>query len=363
VNALLIGEPDLEGICRSTLGCAVARSEQIGAGRNSRVFRVDVDGALNLGPAAELGGQKLPSSIVVKFYRRDPGDNRDRLGTEFGSLQFLWENGVRAIPRPIVSAPHLQCGIYEFIPGEVASQAEITAHDVDRSVDFLQALDNLRGARGSESLPAASEACFTIAEILGSIDCRLERLTKTPAGDDQNVAFRQWLHETFAPVNLEVREWCLSTARRFGLEVDQPIAPNARTLTPSDFGFHNAIRRSDGSLTFVDFEYFGWDDPAKTIVDYLLHPGMRLGEDLRRRFASRVLDIYAHVPLLASRVRVVYPLFGLKWALILLNQFLPERARQASADDREELRITQLQKAQLVISRLAGEYRENPYLS
>src|SRR6266480_4587472 len=62
----------------------------------------------------------------------------------------------------------------------------------------------------------------------------------------------------------------------------------SRILSPSDFGFHNAIRRPDGTLAFVDFEYFGWDDPAKTIVDFLLHPGMSVADTLKRRFAAAV---------------------------------------------------------------------------
>ena len=95
--------PDLRGICRAALGRDVVSSAPIGAGRNSRVFRV------------ELAGARPPSplEVVVKFYRRDAGDARDRLGTEFGSLQFLWRNGVRAVPRPMAIDPDRQCAIYE----------------------------------------------------------------------------------------------------------------------------------------------------------------------------------------------------------------------------------------------------------
>jgi hypothetical protein len=375
VNSLLTVEPDLRTICRSTLGCAAVSSQRIGAGRNSRVFRVDLDGPVDLdspdGPNRLVGlNGQLPSSVVVKFYRRDAGDTRDRLGTEFGSLQFLWENGVRAIPRPIVCAPNLDCGIYEYIDGEVASSGVISSQDIDESVAFLHVLEKLRAVRGSEALPIASEACFSIADIFGSIDQRLERLMQTilaRSGPNHSVhgetaALREWIEETFSPLNLEVRQWCTSYALRHGIAFEEPLGREARTLSPSDFGFHNAIRRPDGSLTFVDFEYFGWDDPAKTIVDYLLHPGMTLGDGLRRHFAAQALGAFAGVPSLDSRVHVVYPLFGLKWALILLNQFLPERENQVSAELREELQKTQLRKAQHFIGCLAGDYRQNPYL-
>ena len=86
---------------------------------------------------------------------------------------------------------------------------------------------------------------------------------------------------------------------------------------------------------------------------------MALGGPLRVRFAGRILRAFAEVPRLAPRARIVYPLFGLKWALILLNEFLPERAGQATADHR----LAQLRKAQAFTGNLAGEYANNPYLS
>jgi hypothetical protein len=169
---------------------------------------------------------------------------------------------------------------------------------------------------------------------------------------------RRWLAETFDPLLAAVREWCLGAARRSDVAFAEPIAAAARTLSPSDFGFHNAIRRPGGELAFVDFEYFGWDDPAKTIADYLLHPGMALADELKRRFADQAKAVFADVPELAVRVRLVYPWFGLKWALILMNDFLPDRFSQSDADRR----LTQLAKAQAMAGRVAREYADNPFL-
>jgi hypothetical protein len=294
---------------------------------------------------------------VVKFYRRDPGDERDRLGTEFGSFQFLWQNGVRAIPYPIAVDRDRYCAIYEYIDGEPAA-AGLAPDDVDRSIDFLAALRRLRDAPGSDAVGPASEACFSIADIAASVDGRLARLQRAPAEGDEAARLHRWIARTLAPLVAEVRAWCTSAADRSGVVFNEPIGLEARTLSPSDFGFHNAIRRADATLAFVDFEYFGWDDPAKTIVDYLLHPGMHLGEALKRRFAAGAQAAFADVPMLPARARIVYPLFGLKWAAILLNDFLPERLAQAGA----ERRLAQLGKAQTFVTRLAAEYQDNPYL-
>jgi predicted Ser/Thr protein kinase len=350
VTTSSIAAPDLEAICRSALGRSVVAAQPIGAGRNSRVFRVDLDAAA------------APATVVVKCYRRDPGDPRDRLRTEFEGLQFLWQNGVRAVPRPIAVDGDRQCGIYEYIAGEVVTPQAIAPGDVDVSVEFLAGLRQLGHAPGAAALPPASEACFSLADIVAGIDRRLDRLRGVPAagsGAADVARAHQWLDRTFVPVLDEAGRWCRETAARSGIDFDQPIDPDSRTLSPSDFGFHNSIRRADGTLAFVDFEYFGWDDPAKTIVDYLLHPGMAMPAQLKRRFAERAHAAFAGVPLLAARAAIVYPLFGLKWALILLNDFLPDRLAASNGAGR----LTQLEKARGLADRVAGEYTRNPYLT
>ena len=46
---------------------------------------------------------------------------------------------------------------------------------------------------------------------------------------------------------------------------------NPLCISASDFGLHNAIMTERG-IVFFDFEFAGWDDPAKAIVDFLLQP-------------------------------------------------------------------------------------------
>ena len=73
---------------------------------------------------------------------------------------------------------------------------------------------------------------------------------------------------------------------------------------------------------FVDFEYFGWDDPAKTISDFLLHPAMQLNEQQSRIFLSNCISSFGETDKnLLNRVRICFPLFALKWTFIVLNEF------------------------------------------
>ena len=332
--------PDIDVICRERLGRPALAIDRIGAGRNSRVFRV-----------------ALPDeTVVVKFYRHDAGDTRDRLATEFGALRFLWDNGERAVPRAIADDRNRYCAIYEYIDGDAPDRAGVAAGDVDALVDFLARLQALRAKSMSATMGPASEASFSLAAVAGHVATRADRLRASAGSEPQ---LQRWFDEAFDPLMREVGEWYGPAAEQAQQAMNGDLDRARRTLSPSDFGFHNAIRRQDGSLAFVDFEYFGWDDPAKTVVDFLLHPGMTLSDTLKRRFADRFLGAFSFVPGIAARARIVYPMFGLKWCLILLNDFLPDRATTAS----DEVRAAQLQKATALVDRIGREYRANPLLA
>ena len=131
---------------------------------------------------------------------------------------------------------------------------------------------------------------------------------------------------------------------------------NRRTLSPSDFGFHNAIRRPDGTLAFVDFEYFGWDDPVKVTSDFVLHPGMQLTAEQGHRFVLGATDIFAADPSFAHRLDACLPLYALRWTMILLNEYLPDRwQRRVLAGFRGERSVVlrrQLDKADAMLDPL-----------
>ena len=170
------------------------------------------------------------------------------------------------------------------------------------------------------------------------------------------------------PLLQSAENWCLDKYAGIGrsAEVELPVAE--RTLSPSDFGFHNTLKRKSGQVVFVDFEYFGWDDPAKTMSDFLLHPAMNLTTNLKRRFSGEVYERFDNCGDLSARVSALYPLFGLKWCLIILNEFLSEHLlrRDFAGVDRQNQTTSQafqLVKAQVMLARVRDEYEQLPYNS
>jgi len=355
-----VAQRDLPEALARLLGRPLAGWERLGEGRNSRVYRVRGDNGhpylakRYVRPAPPWGGGHHGMEA------------RDRLAVEFSALQFLWRHGVRDIPRPIAMDGAARWALYEFVEGTPVSAGEVTAADINAAVDFLEALRNLAREPASRQCPIAAEACFSLQAILDQLQERMDRFPPDDGGEPHLRALHRFLREAFLPAWRTIRVWCLAQAERLGVSPARELRGEERTLSPSDFGFHNAIRRPDGRLVFVDFEHFGWDDPAKMIADVLLHPAMALSDALKRRFVTRCLERVDGRDALARRLEVVYPLWGLKWCLILLNEFVPQDLvrrtfAQRDARAREDLHAEQLAKAQRMLERITREHAHFPY--
>ncbi|HYM30220.1 MAG TPA: hypothetical protein VEU47_02900 [Candidatus Cybelea sp.] len=325
-------------------GDDVLRVVPVRGGGNNRLYRID--GASG-------------SAYALKTYLVDRHDCRDRLGAEYQGLSFVWSRGVRDVPRAVAADPEHARALYDWIDGAPVDRA--TVADIDSAVRFLAELKRLSRDPMAASLPLASEACLSGAEIVAQIETRVQRLTEAAKGKADLVRF---LSGVFEPTV----QLLVSAAREgfhaSGVPFARQVGFGEMTLSPSDFGFHNALRRPDGSLVFLDFEYFGWDDPVKLVADFLLHPGMRLDEKLCRRFFGGVTQVFGGDPLFELRVRLLYPLFGLRWVAILLNEFLPERWQRrvyAGAKERERAEARQLEKAKLLVRRLIAGQKGFPH--
>jgi len=86
------------------------------------------------------------------------------------------------------------------------------------------------------------------------------------------------------------------------------------------------VLRGDGKLCFVDLEYFGCDDAVKLMADFLWHPAMNLGISHKTFWLHGMFGIYGKNEKFnqRSRFQAAWPVYGLRWALILLNEFRPD---------------------------------------
>jgi len=333
------------------LGSPPVEMTRLPGGGNSRVYRL-------VGPEGRV--------LAGKVYLGLRADGFDRLAVEYQALAFLQDNGVEAVPRPVAFDSKAGLAVYEFCEGRRIVPAEIGPADLDQATAFLLGLKSLGRRPKADRLPPASEACFSGADIQANLTARLKRLRAVGGRDAAVELLFDFLDRNLAPAMDLILNWASARFSRQGLDWNARLDPARQTLSPSDFGFHNALRRKDGSITWLDFEYFGWDDPAKMTADFLLHPAMNLDREAGRRFTSAILDGFSEVEDLAFRLETVYPLFGLKWCLILLNEFVPadlERRDFAAGEglDADEIRRRQLDKAASLLNRILDEYESFPY--
>lgn len=293
-------------VARALVGGAVEVSRVAGGGRNSRVWRV------------ASGGR----TFALKQYPSRDDDPRDRLATEAGALRLMERCRIDAVPRVVALDSERGYALLSWIDGCDVDPVE--DRDIDAAVAFLSAIHGLRAMPWAAGQPQAAEACLSGAEIERQIEARLARLRGLSGEEELTDFICHSVTPAVAEASGKARARIAAADLDFGCELPQEW----RSLVPSDFGFHNSLRRSDGSLAFLDFEYFGWDDPVKLTADILLHPGRPLGQAQRRRLRQAALALYGGDPALAERLDAYLPLFGLRWVLILLNEFIPERWRR-----------------------------------
>lgn len=305
-------------------------------GRNSRIYRVDSNGA----------------TYALKQYPSKEFDPRDRLATEVGALRLMAQAELATVPRVIAVDSDRGYALLSWLEGAVPNQ--LTDGDIDAAVAFLGAVHALRTTPWAGQQPSAAEACLSGAEIARQLSARRERLQSIA---EENPELADFLDKTFDPAHRQRLDEARVRLAAERLDFAAELPQERRSLVPSDFGFHNALRHPDGSLAFVDFEYFGWDDPVKMTADILLHPGHQLSASHRRRFRQSAIAVYGTDADFATRLGALLPLFGLRWTLILLNEFLPERWQNrllaGTTESWDAAKTRQLTRARDFLSSLA----------
>ena len=108
-------------------------------------------------------------------------------------------------------------------------------------------------------------------------------------------------------------------------------------------------------MRFLDFEYAGWDDPAKMVCDFFCQPAVPVPLHFYDDVVGRVAAVSGGSSL-PQRIGLLLPVYQLKWCCILLNDFLPLGRRRRSfaggTAAQEEQKARQLQKARQALQNL-----------
>lgn len=309
---------------------------------NSGIFRVTL-------------ADRVPT--VLKIYPDDGQHNR--LHSEYTGLELLNKCGIKQIVQRVACSPSLNVGMYQWIDGKPIGNP--STGDIVQALSWVSKLHAVRTVSEWRSFPSASAAVFSGIQLEEQIECRFSKLNKESV---ESKELGEFLEGELRPIADKILKWGRTRwpkSRKFG----QQLSLEERTLSPSDFGFHNALRRNDGSIVFLDFEYFGWDDPVKLIVDFTLHPGMNLANKLKTTWVHGALEIFGSG--VRPRLEIMWPYLGICWCLILLNEFREDvwlrrtRASYRGPEKQNEIMLCQLEKSRNLLSWINLNYREFPF--
>lgn len=310
---------DLLATIVKKIGISPVSTDHVGvfpitAGGNNQVFLLKIN----------------EQKFVVKRYFTSPTDSRDRLYAERSFFSYSDNAQVTCIPKVLFFDEGHNLGVFQYVDGRKLKETDIDEDAIDQAANFISTLNEAEARKRSRGLPSASEACFCIEDHFSLVTDRIKRLSSISMNgslENDVLRFVSKLHASWEEIKYKI----IKDARE--IELNAEVRIEKRWVSPSDFGFHNAIKTLDNKLYFIDFEYAGWDDPAKLVGDFFSHPAVRVKYSFFERFTDIIFKDSDDRVELVNRVLLLLPIFKIKWICIVLNEFLPSAARRRNFAD------------------------------
>ncbi len=295
--------------CRK-LGASHDTLESLRGGINNQVFR------------CKVGKHRF----VLKGYPEHRVGEHDRFKAEVGLLNYARAVAPEFVPEVLGSDEASRSLVLESLEGEGFKEGtHPTEEDIDRALSFMQHLNADLDVAKQHVAGNAADGFFKLTEHLLNVEQRVSKMsldhlvanTKAKAG------------ELIRRISLRLERLQESTATMITKgQCEDALGFSARCVSPSDFGFHNSIRTPKG-IKFFDFEFAGWDDPAKAVADFDLQPRVPLNS--REKVLKKSLPEWGKS--LEKRHDALFPILELKWACIILAVLNPDRYAQLTAHD------------------------------
>lgn len=305
---------EIKTITEKMLGNSITIEQEISNGVNSRIFKC----------------RSEKSMSAIKVYPKH--DNRNRQRTEKKALIFLDQAGFTTTPKLVAIDERNNLSILTWIDGNAINGA-LSKEAVKKFSDFQLAIIHATELGKKLDIGPASEACTSIEKIINQIDQRLEKLRLVSPQENELDSFIK----KFTPLKEKVYDHALSLLHQNKIEANYELPHDQQILIPSDLGAHNAlISKSDNIIHFLDFEYFGWDDPVTSVCNFNLHPAQQISNWGQQYFKEQVFNACRIVdPLIDIRYEALLPLFHLRWAVIVLKCFLFDQALSQTENQKQ----------------------------
>ena len=276
--------------------------QAIKGGVNSTVFRV----TLSNGTLA-----------LAKLY---PDDKRQRRAREQRFLEILNSAGIARVPKLLGSSVSADAILIEFLDGHHPStESPVPSIIWESFLNFISEIQSAAKAPLPTSIPRSEEGCLSLQQHIAKVAKRRDRWLARSERQSSEL-------ETWIRTDLERSFQTLAKRTICNPSFKEPIPQSSLILSPSDFGAHNALVHKN-TVSFVDFEYAGWDDPAKLFADFFCQPRHPAPKTLKPKWVQTLENLLPPDQRYAFRARLheVESCIALKWIYIILD-------RQATLD-------------------------------
>ncbi len=310
---------------KTELGFILESSTEIKAGGNNRLF-------------------KLSSSnrnLLLKIYTTH--DNRQRLQREFQAFSYLRTHGFLNIPEAFFKDDTLNYAVYSFEDGITKSAENLTRDDLNQMLGFVLKLQDIQPDTVSEYFMPAVSACTCLQDYIKNITARVEKFKHDSKRAHTSENIQELRNSGYEHTISDLV--CEAIHQYTHEELTKPIDQKDMRLSPVDFGPHNMVFKPDGTATFLDFEYFGWDDPCKLVVDFLDHDqSTGISEVDKTYFLETYLERSTVSPEILTRVKTVSRLISIEWLTCYLATLTNEKLSIRAFADPEFNEVEYIEK-------------------
>lgn len=256
---------------------------------------------------------------VIKGYPISKLGEYDRLHAELNFLRYAAEVAPGLTPSLTAFDFTHRCLIFDYVEGQLYTNNQPLPYDALKAAgNFFYCLNKNLSEAKSYNLPAASEGYLRITEHLANISKRISEMHPRLL----DIHFRSSATRIYSELRNQLNHLNLLIQEALGQDqVTDTLDRSQLCVSPSDFGFHNALLTPNGPV-FLDFEFAGWDDPCKASLDFMLQPRIPTGVT-----GTYLLDLLSenHPSSFQRRCHYLEPILRLKWIAIILSILNPAR--------------------------------------
>ena len=310
---------DIKKIITKLNFISINRVSIIKSGKNSKIYKINVD----------------KKKIILKAYF-----GKKRIRKEFQFYKYLNEVNIRNIVMPITFDFSNNIAVLPFISGNKIKK--INNKHIIQFANFINKINQKNIY--SKKLGLAVEGIKNRKDYIKICQNRINQLTLVNKKSAIKKEFHLFLKEKIIP-KFKILKDKIDYKKIFYYS-KYKLYKKDMIVSPSDFGFHNAIE-SDKKIFFFDFEYGGLDDPVKLICDFYCQPNQKISLKQKEKFKETVIKNYKNKKEVNYLISELLPLHYLKWCCIILNEFIPNKLniRKHAGQLKNDILQSQLIKA------------------